>query len=114
MRDVLLYSVLRLALFGLVWWLLALAGFGIYMAGIIAALIAMLISILFLRRPREQAARRWQEADERRREQKARTRDRDADEEDELLDDAGTRDDDSESGGASGRVPDREAEQQQD
>lgn len=104
MRDVLVYSVIRLALFGAVWWVLANVGVGVYLAGIIAALIAMLVSILFLGRPRERAAERWQEADERRRARKGERRDEDADEEDELL---------GEGDRVGASASDRQAEEQQ-
>lgn len=89
MRDVLLYSVLRIAVLAAVWWLLMQFGLGFGFAGIGAALIAMLLSILFLRRPRQAAAERWQAADERRREKRHATGadiDHDAEDEDALLD----------------------------
>lgn len=82
----LVYSVIRLALFAAVWWVLTQIGIGLYLAGLIAALLAMLVSILFLGRPRERAAERWQEADERRRASRPAPRDEDADAEDELVD----------------------------
>lgn len=85
MRDVLVYSLLRLALFAGIWWLLvAVTDLGLLMAGMVAALIAMLLSILFLRSPRERVARRWQSADERRRERRAERHDEDAEAEDAL------------------------------
>ncbi len=87
MRDVLVYSLLRLAILAGVWWLLyALTPFGFYLSGILAALIALLVSILVLRRPRSQAAERWQRADERRRARRGEKRDEDADEEDAVVD----------------------------
>ncbi|GEM_PF-2504234 len=87
MRDVLVYSLLRLAILAGVWWLLyTLTSFGFYLSGILAALIALLLSILVLRRPRNQAAERWQRADERRRARKGEKHDEDADEEDALMD----------------------------
>lgn len=86
MRDVLVFSVIRLALFGALWWVLTQVGIGFYLAGLIAALLAMLISILFLGRPRERAVERWQAADERRRKRRPARRDEDAAEEDELVD----------------------------
>src|SRR5690606_6096649 len=90
MRPVLLYSVLRLGLFLLVWAALLFAGMHYLLAGAVAALIAMLLSILLLRGPREGAAQRWQEADEARRERRAGTAaDEDAEEEDALLDEGG-------------------------
>ncbi len=108
MRDVLVYSVIRLALFGALWWVLANVGVGFYLAGIIAALIAMLVSILFLGRPRERAAERWQQADERRRERRKTKRDEDADEEDALVGE------ESAESGPAETASDRQADQQQD
>src|SRR5690625_5962446 len=70
MRDMVLYGVLRLALWAVIWWLLTVAGMGVILAGVLAALIAMLISILALNRLRDSAAMRWKEADDRRRERK--------------------------------------------
>ena len=67
MRDMVLYGVLRLALWAVIWWLLTVAGMGVILAGVLAALIAMLISILALNRLRDSAAMRWKEADDRRR-----------------------------------------------
>lgn len=86
MRDMVLYGVLRLALWAVIWWLLTLADMGVALAGVLAALIAMLISILALNRLRDSAAMRWKEADERRRERRGPSVDEDADEEDSLLD----------------------------
>jgi hypothetical protein len=86
MRDVLLYSVLRLIVLLVAWWLLVLIGVGFFLAGIIAVLIAFLISVLFLRAPRERIAGRLQSADERRRARRGPVHDEDADEEDALLD----------------------------
>src|SRR5699024_12862986 len=59
---------------------------GVILAGVLAALIAMLISILALNRLRDSAAMRWKEADDRRRERKGQRLDEDAAEEDALLD----------------------------
>lgn len=87
MRDMVLYSILRLALWAVIWWLLTVAGMGVILAGVLAALIAMLISILALNRLRDSAAMRWKEADDRRRERKGPEVDEDASEEDALLDD---------------------------
>src|SRR5690625_4653629 len=86
MRDMVLYGVLRLALWAVIWWLLTVAGMGVILAGVLAALIAMLISILALNRLRDSAAMRWKEADDRRRERKGQRLDEDAAEEDALLD----------------------------
>lgn len=87
MRDVLVYSLLRLAILAGVWWLLySLTSFGFYLSGLLAALIALLVSILALRRPRNQAAERWRRADERRRARRGEQHDEDADEEDALMD----------------------------
>jgi uncharacterized protein (DUF58 family) len=86
MRDVLLYTVIRLVVLAAAWWLMVQIGVGFYLAGIIAVLIAFLVSVLFLRAPRERLAGRLQSADERRRERRGPVRDEDADEEDALLD----------------------------
>lgn len=86
MRDMVLYGILRLALWAVIWWLLTVAGMGVILAGVLAALIAMLISILALNRLRDSAAMRWKEADDRRRERKGPDVDEDASEEDALLD----------------------------
>ena len=86
MRDMVLYGVLRLALWAVIWWLLTVAGMGVILAGVLAALIAMLISILALNRLRDGAAMRWKEADDRRRERKGPQVDEDAAEEDALID----------------------------
>ncbi|GAB2534787.1 DUF4229 domain-containing protein [Brachybacterium huguangmaarense] len=89
MRDVLLYSLLRLVLIGGLWWLLdTVTPYGFYLSGLMAILIATLLSIVLLRRPRDAAAKRWQASDERRRATRVPRRDEDADEEDELLEDA--------------------------
>lgn len=80
------YAVLRLALFGVIWWLLTLAGVGVMLAGVLAALISMLLSILFLDKVRDRAAMRWKAADERRRERRGPRGDEDAQEEDALMD----------------------------
>ena len=91
MRDMVLYGFLRLALWAVIWWLLTVAGMGVILAGVLAALIAMLISILALNRLRDSAAMRWKEADDRRRERKGPDVDEDASEEDALLDGNGDR-----------------------
>lgn len=88
MRDLLVYSLLRIALFAVVWWLLTLAGLGVFLAGMLAALVAMLASILLLKGPRQRAAERWQAADEQRRSRRAERASRrsaDEDEEDSLV-----------------------------
>lgn len=90
MRDMVLYGVLRLALWAVIWWLLTVAGMGVVLAGVMAALIAMLISILALNRLRDGAAMRWKEFDDRRRERKGPALDEDAAEEDALIDEDGT------------------------
>lgn len=93
MRDVLVYSVLRLVLFGALWWVFAHVGLNVYLAGLVAALVAMLVSILFLGRPRDRAATRWQQADERRRARRSEPRDVDADTEDAVVDGRSERED---------------------
>lgn len=86
MRHFLLYAVLRLGLWALIWWLLTLMHVGVMLAGVLAALIAMLLSILFLDRFRSAAALRWKAADERRAERRGPVHDEDADYEDSVLD----------------------------
>lgn len=87
MRDILLYSVLRIVLFGALWGLLIVAGFHYLIAGIVAAVVALLASVLFLRTPRAGAAESWRAADEARREKRAGiAEDPDAQDEDALLD----------------------------
>ena len=93
MRPFLLYAVIRLGLWVLIWWLLTLMGVGLMLAGVLAALLAMLISILFLDRLRDAAAMRWKAADERRAERRGQEIDEDAEFEDSLLDDSGEGDD---------------------
>lgn len=90
MRDVLLYTVIRLALWGALWWILTQVGIGVYLAGVLAALIAMLLSIVLLNPLRDRAAMRWKAADDRRRERKGEQRDEDADQEDAILDAEGS------------------------
>lgn len=89
MRDFLLYGIIRLALWAVLWWLLTVAGIGVIMAGILAAIIAMLLSFLFLSRIRNAAVMRWKDADERRRAKQSTVTDEDAAEEDALLGDDG-------------------------
>lgn len=88
MRPFLIYAVVRLGLWALLWWVLSLSGLGVVLAGVLAALIAMLLSILFLDRLRDAAAQRWKAADERRAERRSTEADGDAEYEDGLLDDA--------------------------
>lgn len=90
MRHFLLYAVIRLGLWVLIWWALTLLDVGVLLAGVLAALLAMLISILFLDRLRDAAAMRWKAADDRRAER--RSPDEDAEYEDAMLDDAAERD----------------------
>lgn len=88
MRSFLLYAVIRLGLWAVVWWLLVQVGVGVMLAGVLAALIAMLLSIVFLDRLRDAAAQRWKAADERRAARRTDVVDEDAEYEDHLLDDA--------------------------
>lgn len=88
MRSFLLYAVIRLGLWAAVWWLLVQVGIGVMLAGVLGALIAMLLSILFLDRLRDGAAQRWKAADERRAARRADKVDEDEEYEDHLLDDA--------------------------
>lgn len=92
MRDMALFAVIRLLLWAGIWWLLTLFDVGLLLAAALAALIAMLISILFLDRLRSSAAMRWKAADERRRARKGRPVDHDADAEDAVLDEDETHD----------------------
>lgn len=92
-----LFGVIRLALWVGIWWLLIVFDVGVMLAGVLAAVIAMLISILFLDRLRSAAALRWKAADDRRRERKGEERDLDADAEDSYLDAEG-----EDAGGAHG------------
>jgi mannitol-specific phosphotransferase system IIBC component len=89
MRDLLVYSVLRLGLWLVLWWVITLFDVGVLLAGVLAALIALLLSMLLLKGPRSRTAQHWQEADERRQARKAaqgEPDDADAAEEDALLD----------------------------
>ena len=88
MRHFLLYSVVRLGLWAVLWWVLTLFDVGVVLAGVLAALIAMLLSILFLDRLRGAAAMRWKAADERRARRREGEIDEDAEYEDSLLDEA--------------------------
>ena len=62
-----LFAVIRLALWLGIWWLLTQIQVGVMLAGVLAAVIAMLLSILFLDRLRSKVALRWKAADDRRR-----------------------------------------------
>ncbi|MGO1258297.1 MAG: DUF4229 domain-containing protein [Brachybacterium sp.] len=106
MRQFLLYAVIRLGLWALIWWLLTLLDVGVMLAGVLAALIAMLLSILFLERLRDGAAMRWKGAHERRVERRGVQVDEDAEYEDSLLDAAGT--DPEEPAGPAQQLPDLE------
>lgn len=88
MRPFLFYAVVRLGLWVLLWWVLSLTGLGVVLAGVLAALISMLLSILFLDRLRDAAAQRWKAADERRAERRSDEVDEDAEYEDGVLDEA--------------------------
>ena len=66
MAPLLKYTVFRLALFVAALALLAALGAGVIVAVVGAALISMLLSYLFLKRPREELARLIQERTERR------------------------------------------------
>ena len=88
MRHFLLYAVIRLGLWALIWWLLTLVGVGVMLAGVLAALIAMLLSILFLDRLRDAAAMRWKDAHERRVERRGVKVDEDAEYEDSLFEES--------------------------
>ena len=88
MRHFLLYAVVRLCLWAVLWWVLTLFDVGVVLAGVLAALIAMLLSILFLDRLRGAAAMRWKAADERRARRREGEIDEDAEYEDSLLDEA--------------------------
>ena len=86
MRQFLLYAVIRLGLWVLIWWLLTLLDVGLMLAGVLAAFLAMLISILFLDKLRGAAAMRWKDANERRAQRREEEIDEDAEFEDSLLD----------------------------
>lgn len=85
MRQFLLYAVIRLGLWIALWWVLTVAGVGVMLAGVLAALIAMLISILFLDRLRDRAAMRWKAAHDRRVAKRGEVVDEDAEYEDGLF-----------------------------
>lgn len=80
-----------------------LAGPHYLVAGVLAALLAMLISFVALNRRRDRVAMRWKAADDRRRARRGEVRDEDADEEDALLEGADdVRDDHAVDDGARG------------
>lgn len=106
MRDLIVYTLLRLGLFAVLWWLLTLLGLHYLIAGVAAAFLAMLISFVALNRQRDRVAMRWKAADDRRRERRGEVRDEDADEEDALLGD----DPEPEPGTTLGTGADAEAE----
>lgn len=88
MRSFLAYSVIRLGIFGVVWALLSLTGIYWLHTGIMAAVIAMLISILFLGRQRQAVAVELQERTSKRREKRLSAKTEaeiDAEEEDALI-----------------------------
>lgn len=91
MRNYVLYSIIRLALFGGTWALLSFLMPGVhwFFTGILAAVIAMLISILALGRLRQGVATNLEHSVEKRREKRRGTKtdaELDAEEEDSLLD----------------------------
>ena len=86
MRNVLGYALIRIALWLVIWYLLTLVGVGEILAGLLAVLIAMMISFLLLGGRRQKAAEGLQVVDERRREKRGPVVDEDAAEEDALLD----------------------------
>lgn len=88
MRSFLLYAVVRLGLWVLIWWLLTLVGLAVAVAGVAAALLAMLISILALEPLRHAAAMRWKDAHEARVAKRGEVHDEDAEFEDAVLDEA--------------------------
>ena len=88
MRSFLLYSLARIALFVLVFWLLLFTEIHWMFAGILAAVIAMLISILALGRLRQAAATDVQQGVRRRVERgrlKKSDAEHDAEEEDAII-----------------------------
>lgn len=56
MRSFLIYSVVRLAIFAAVWFLLSFTGIHWMFTGVLAAVVAMLISVLFLGKLRQRLA----------------------------------------------------------
>ena len=86
MGRVLGYGLLRIVTWLVLWYLLILAGLGVYIAGVLAVLIAMMLSFLLFGGVRRRAAEGLQEVDERRRERRGPEVDEDAESEDALLD----------------------------
>lgn len=89
MRSILLYTVLRLGLFFGIWALLSLTGIHWMFTGILAAVIAMLISVLALSRIRQSVALRLEKTVARTAEksaEKTSDTDLDAEEEDAIID----------------------------
>ncbi|WP_129337610.1 DUF4229 domain-containing protein [Cellulomonas endophytica] len=84
--PLLVYSLLRLALFAVCWVALVLVGMGSWLSVVVAVVLAACLSYLLLARPRAAAAVWLQERDEARRARRAaaprRGVERDADEED--------------------------------
>ncbi len=96
MRSFLIYSAARLAIFGAVWWLLSFTGIHWMYSGILAAVVAMLISVLFLGKLRQALAinvqgRMRDRADKRRK--RKTSSDLDAEAEDRDIDGADSTDD---------------------
>lgn len=85
MRNFVVYGLLRLGIWAVLWWLLAAVGMGVILAGLVAALISMMISFLFLSRTRDRAAMSWKDADDRRRARKGGVGAEDAEEEDSAI-----------------------------
>lgn len=56
MRSFLIYSVVRLAIFAAVWFMLSFTGIHWMFTGVLAAVVAMLISVLFLGKLRQRLA----------------------------------------------------------
>lgn len=110
MRNIVGYALIRIALWLVLWYLLALSGVGVMLAGILAVLIAMMLSFLFLGRARENAAAGLQEADERRIEKRGPIHDEDAEAEDAVLDGTSRSAGKSGAAGASGAEADRDVD----
>lgn len=85
MRNVLGYALIRIVLWLVIWYLLTLVGVGVITAGLLAVLIAMMISFLLLGGRRQRAAEGLQSVDERRRERRGPVVDQDAADEDALI-----------------------------
>lgn len=86
MGRVLGYALLRIVMWVVLWYLLVLVGLGVYIAGVLAVLIAMMLSFLLFGGVRRRAAEGLQEVDERRRRRRGPEVDEDAESEDALLD----------------------------